>query len=186
MRKKAELLLDQPELYSVVCRLALVQTDKRGEPQPLFYTACQELKEGKGLPCQRRVDSSGFCAACNRVGKAAPRFALRCRFSDYSDNAWLTTFHEAAQQVIGLSAEQVEAMERGAGGREELEALLSSRYFRQPVRLTLRAKLETWNGEARTNISCIDARPAPRAERGRAMLEEIRERLAAGWGPSGR
>mmetsp|Transcript_136154 Transcript_136154/g.379548 ORF Transcript_136154/g.379548 Transcript_136154/m.379548 type:complete len:459 (-) Transcript_136154:87-1463(-) len=179
MRRTAEQVLHQPELYSVVCRLGLVQTQKRGETQPLFYMACQEPKEGKALPCNRRVDSSGFCAACNRAGKAAPRFNLRCRFADYADNAWLTTFHEAAQQVVGLTAEQAQAVEQGEAGREELEATIAAKYFRQPLRLTLRAKLDSYNGEARTNITCIDARPVPRGERGRAMLQEIRERLAA-------
>merc|ERR1711972_238861 len=77
MRQLSEQVLDQPELCSVVCRLALVQLQKKDEVQPLYYTACQEFKEGKSLPCNRRVDSSGFCASCNRAGKAAPRFNLR-------------------------------------------------------------------------------------------------------------
>jgi len=180
MRRLSEQVMHQPELFSTVCRLCIVQMQKRGEPQPLTYNACQEPKEGKGLPCNRRVDSSGFCASCNRAGKSAARFNLRCRFSDFGDNAWLTTFHEAAQQVVGMTAEQAHAMETGEGGREELEATIAAKYFRQPMRLTLRAKLDTYNGEARTNITCIDARPVPRGERGRAMLHEIQERLNAG------
>jgi len=177
MRKKTELLLDQPELFSVVCRLGLVQTTKRGEPQPLLYTACQELKEGKALPCNRRVDSTGFCAACNKAGKAAPRFNLRCRFADFADNAWLTTFHEAAQLVAGMTAEQAQGIEQGPGGREALDAAIAGKYFNQPLQLTVRAKLDTYNGEARTNVTCIDARPVQRGEHGRAMLQEIREKL---------
>mmetsp|Transcript_42543 Transcript_42543/g.131768 ORF Transcript_42543/g.131768 Transcript_42543/m.131768 type:complete len:456 (+) Transcript_42543:51-1418(+) len=180
MRLASDQVLQQPELYSVVCRLALVQFSKKGETQPLFYEACQELREGKSLPCNRRVDSSGFCPSCNRAGKSAPRLNLRCRFADCGDVAWLTTFHEAAQQVIGLTAEQVQALERGEGGRETLEAAIMMRYFSQPLQVTLRAKLDTYNGEARTNVSCIDARPVPRGERGRAMLREVREMLAEG------
>nr|QDO16188.1 replication protein A 70 kDa DNA-binding subunit [Lingulodinium polyedra] len=180
LRSASEQVLHQPELFSVVCRLALVQFSKKGETQPLYYEACQELREGKSLPCNRRVDSSGFCPSCNRAGKSAPRLNLRCRFADCGDVAWLTTFHEAAQQVISLTAEQVQALERGEGGRETLEAAIMTRYFSQPLQVTLRAKLDTYNGEARTNVSCIDARPVPRGERGRAMLREVREMLAEG------
>merc|ERR1712226_1159208 len=111
LRRAADGVLDQPEYYRVVCRLALVQMQKQGEAQPLHYLACQEPREGTNLSCNRRVDSSGFCAACNRAGKAAPRLNIRCRFGDYSDSAWITTFHEPAQQVLGMTAEHVQEIE---------------------------------------------------------------------------
>jgi len=179
VRRMSEQLLQTTETYSVHCRLALVQMQKKGEPQPLYYMACQELKEGRALPCNRRVDSSGFCAACNRAGKAAARFNLRCRFSDCGDNAWLTTFHEAAQQVIGITSEEAERLEQGEGGREALESAIMGKYFNQPMQVTLRAKLDTYNGESRTNITCIDARPVSCGERGRALLKEVSEFIAA-------
>eukprot|EP00413_Alexandrium_margalefii_P017063 CAMPEP_0204531998 /NCGR_PEP_ID=MMETSP0661-20131031/11482_1 /ASSEMBLY_ACC=CAM_ASM_000606 /TAXON_ID=109239 /ORGANISM="Alexandrium margalefi, Strain AMGDE01CS-322" /LENGTH=461 /DNA_ID=CAMNT_0051538197 /DNA_START=54 /DNA_END=1439 /DNA_ORIENTATION=+ len=183
LRQLSEQVVDQPELCSVVCRLALVQLQKKGEVQPLCYTACQELKEGRSLPCNRRVDSSGFCASCNRAGKATPRFNLRCRFADFGDNAWLTTFHEAAEQVVGMTAQQAQSIEQGEGGREALDAAIAGTYFSRPLQLTVRAKLDTYNGEARTNVTCIDARPVPRGEHGRAMLREMRQRWLDASGP---
>merc|ERR1712113_372954 len=144
MRRATSQLGDKTEYYSIPCRLAIVQTKKQGEIQPLFYIACQEAIEGRTLPCQRRVDSSGFCAACNRAGKAAPRLNIRVRVSDHEDSAWLTTFHEAAQQVLGVTAEEVQAME--TNDREELEALLATKYFNQPLQVTLRAKLDSYQG----------------------------------------
>jgi len=178
MRLATAGLASQPEHYSIVCRLAIVQTRKQGEVQPLYYTACQEHKEGTTLPCNRRVDGSGFCASCNRAGKVAPRLNLRCRFSDFEDSAWLTTFHEAAQDVLGLKSEEVESLETGTGGREALEAAVSSKYFNQPLQITLRAKLDSYQGESRTNVTCIDARPVSRGDRGRVMLKEISDMLA--------
>merc|ERR1719210_1460814 len=178
LRRAAEQVMHQPELFSIVCRLAMVQMQKRGEPQPLFYTACQELKEGRPLPCNRRVDSSGFCASCNRAGKAAPRFNLRCRFVDPTDGAWLTTFHDGAQRLLGMTAEEAGNMERGEGGREALEAAVRGRYLDEPLQVTVRAKMESYNNEVRTGTSCVDARPVQRGEHGRAMLRELNEMLA--------
>jgi len=172
-----QVLTTDTEIYSVVCRLALVQLQKRGETQPLSYNACQEPKQGRSLPCNRRVDSSGFCASCNRVGNVAARFNLRCRFADARDNAWLTTFHEAAEQVIGLKAEEAQNLEQGSGGREALEGAIVAKYFEAPLQLTVRAKSETYNGEARTSVSCIDARPVPHGQHGRAMLKEVLEHV---------
>merc|ERR1712217_54132 len=122
MRRASESLSEQPQYFSILCRLSAVQTRKQGETQPLHYLACQEPKEGTTLPCNRRVDPAGFCASCNRAGKAAPRLNIRCRFMDFADSAWITTFHEAAQQVLDLKAEEVQSMEGGEGGRESLES----------------------------------------------------------------
>merc|ERR1719243_332613 len=120
---------------------------KQGETQPLVYMGCQEPKEGNGLPCNRRLDSSGFCASCNRAGKAAPRLNVRCRFADYGDSCWLTTFHEPAQKVLGLTGERCRELEEGAGGREALEAAVRNQFFGELLQVTVRAKLDTYNGE---------------------------------------
>jgi replication factor A1 len=182
LRLATERLGFQPELYSVVSRLALVQLRKQGEVQPLHYMACQEPKEGNGFPCNRRVDEQGFCAPCNRAGKVAPRLNLRCRFVDFEDQAWLGSFHEGATKILGMSGEEVRALEqnaaeKGEGGREELEALIRKRYFAHPMNLIIRAKLDTYNGETRPATSIIDARPVSRPDHGRQMLKEIRELL---------
>lgn len=178
MKRATEQVLEQAQYFTCVSRLALVQTRKQGEVQPLYYMACQEPKEGNGLPCNRRVDAEGFCASCNRAGKAAPRFNLRCRFSDYGDSSWLTTFHEGAVKVLGQTADEARALETGEGGREALEASIRARYFGEPLQVTVKAKLDSYNGEPRTNATCIDVRPVNRVHHGRAMLQQIREMLA--------
>jgi len=177
MRQAAELVSSQPEVFSITCRLAAVQTTKQGQPQPLIYMACQEPRTGSSLPCQKRVGEDGFCAACNRAGKAAPRLNIRCRFSDFADSAWLTTFHEAAQKVLDSSAEQLKETE-GEGGRDALEATIRKRLFHEPLQLTIRAKQDSYNGEQRTNITCSDARPVNRGAHGRSLLSGIREMLS--------
>jgi replication factor A1 len=183
MKLAADQLTSQPEIFTATTRLALVQTRKQGEPQSLYYKACQEPKEGRGLPCNKRVDETGFCASCNRGNaKTAPRVTLRCRFVDAEDQAWLTTFHEAATKVLGMSAEEVSkledaAAEKGEAGREELENAIRKTYFGKPIRLTVRGKLDTYNGESRPNFSVIDAKPVSYSERGREMLKDVHDFL---------
>lgn len=176
--KASATVFGQSEIYSIVCRLAMVQTRRQGDIQPLHYLACQELKEGNGLPCNRRVDESHFCAACNKTGKVAPRYNLRCLFVDFGDSAWLTTFHEGAQRILGMDSTVAREMElSGDGGRAKVEAAIRGRYFDLPFQATLRAKPDTFNGEVRTNITCIDARPVQRREHARFLLREIQEML---------
>jgi len=185
IRLASERLSAQPELFNVVARLALVQTRKQGEIQPLHYMACQEIKEGgyKNQTCNKRVDESGFCAACNRAGKVAPRMNVRCRFVDFEDQAWLSSFHEGATKILGISGEEIRALElaateKGEAGREELDAKIRQNYFAKPMQVTVRAKMDSYNGESRVNVSIVDARPVSYGEHGRQMLKDIHELLA--------
>jgi len=180
MRVRAEHVGEQMEHYSFTGRLAVVQTRKQGEQVPLHYIACMEPKEGRGLPCNRRVDSSGFCAACNRAGKTQVKLNARCRFTDFDDSCWLTTFHEAAVSVLGMSGEELGSIDSGAEGREGLEKVLRARYFAEPLEITVRAKLDMYQGEPRANVTCVGAIPVDRPVRGRKLLAEIKEMLTSG------
>lgn len=182
IRQVVETIPEKPELYNVVSRLAIVQTRKQGEIQPLTYLACTNPKEGSSLLCNRRVDESGFCSACGRNGKPTARLNVRCRFVDFADSAWLTTFHEAAEKVVGLTADEVRVLEAevSQGDDRKIDESLKSRYYMShPFQITIRAKADSYNGEVRTNISCVDARPVPRREHGRKMLDEINAMLGA-------
>jgi replication factor A1 len=179
LRRKVERVGEQMEFYSFTGRLAIVQTRKQGEEVPLHYVACAEPKEGNGLPCNRRVDTSGHCAACNRAGKTNVRLNARCRFSDFADSVWLTTFHEAAVGVFGMSGEELAAVDISAdGGRERLETIFRQRSFLEPLEITARAKLDTYQGEAKSNVTCIQVTPVNYGVRGRKMLADIQELFA--------
>uniref|UniRef100_A0A7S1AXU8 Replication factor A C-terminal domain-containing protein n=1 Tax=Noctiluca scintillans TaxID=2966 RepID=A0A7S1AXU8_NOCSC len=109
---------------------------------------------------------------------------LRCRFVDAQDGVWLTTFHEAAQQVLGMTADELhvaerEARENGEGGREALESRIKAQYFAKPLQVTVRAKVDMYNGERRSNVTCVSACAVQPAESGRKMLAEIENMLAA-------
>jgi len=158
LRHKAERVGEQPEVYSFTGRLTHVQLRKQGENVPIHYVACAEPKEGNGLPCNRRVDAGGYCAACNRAGKTKIKLNARCRYADFGDSLWLTTFDEAATQVFGISGDELAAMDNSAeGGRDRLEAALRQRCFLETFEITARAKL------AKRDLHCGFACEARRA-----------------------
>ena len=78
-----------------------------------------------------------------------------------------------------MSASKVAELDGGGDGREKLDAALLQMYFAEPMELTVRAKIDTWNGEARPNATCVGASPVNRREHGRRLLTEIQEMLAA-------
>jgi len=170
-------LTAQPELYTLYCRLSTVQTRKQGEAQPLTYTACAEPKEGNGLPCNRRLDGSGYCNFCSKAGKTSLKMTLRCNFIDAMDSFWVTTFHEASEKVVNMKATQVQDIEQQQG-REAVETALKDTYYGDLMQVTIRAKQESYNGELRPNVACVSAQPVNLGERGRSMLGEIRDMIA--------
>lgn len=183
LRLAAERLNSQPEIFSIVTRLAGVQTRKQGEAVPLCYMACVEKNTTNGYSCNKRVDEQGFCASCNRTGKSEPRVTMRCSFVDFGANAWLTSFHESSTRLLGMNGDEMKtletaAKEKGEAGREELESVLRKKYFGAPMQLTVRAKMDSYNGEARANVTVIDASPVKYGEHGRQMLKNIQDILA--------
>lgn len=181
IRDISESLPENTEFYSVAARLAIVQTQKQGQKQPLSYMACTAPREGTSLLCNKRVSEDGTCPVCGSVGKATARLNIRCKFVDFSDSVWMGTFHEGATSILGMTAEEVNALEKNSSEENSaLEEKLKLRYYMgTPFQVTVRAKTETYQGEARTAINCIDARPVSRAEQGRRMLAEIHQMVGA-------
>jgi len=183
MRKISESLPAQPVTMNAIVRLATIQTRKQGEPQPLTYIACSNPREKSTLLCNRRVNDDGVCPACGSVGKGVARLNVRAQFVDYSNSAWLTTFNEGAQHVLGMQAEEVLALERESTSEDDgkiskLNDVLKQKYYNaSPIQITIRAKTDSYNGEMRANISCIDAKTVNRVDHGKRMLGEIQEML---------
>merc|ERR1712048_410772 len=175
----AESLPDNSDIYKVTGRLSLVQTQKRDQRQPLSYLACSAPRDGTQLLCNKRVDETGTCPVCGSVGKGVARLNIRCKFVDYTDSAWMTTFHEGAESLLGMSGEAVLALEqRSTGDVNEVEETLKQRYYLGvPHQFTIRAKTDSYQGESRCNVSCIGARPVQLAEHGKHLLSEIHQML---------
>jgi len=183
IRQRTEMLMsEQQQVYKVMARVNVALTKKQGEKVTLHYMACAETREGQygALPCNKRVDESGFCALCNKHGKTVCRLNARVKYSDYSDAMWFGTFHEACEQVLSMPADKFKELDTGADGQDKVEAMLKQLYFDQPFELVVKAKLDSYNGEPRTNTTVGTAMPVNRRDRGRKMLSEIQEMLAVG------
>merc|ERR1712151_1199045 len=66
-------LPESSEFYNIPARVAIVQTSKQGQRQPLSYKACSAPREGTQLLCNKRVDEMGRCPVCGSVGKGVAR-----------------------------------------------------------------------------------------------------------------
>jgi len=177
VRELTSRFLETTETFNVSARLSLVQTQKQGERQPLSYMACAVQREGSSLRCNKRVDETGRCPACGSIGKGEARLNMRCQFADSTDSTWMTTFHEGATAVLGMSADDIRSLESQT--TDELEDKLRQSYYSIPLHLTVRAKGEVYQGQPRTSISCVNARALDCADHSDRLLAEIRHMLGA-------
>merc|ERR1712093_386564 len=107
VRQFAETLPETPKMYNVTARLAYVQQTRQGERQPLAYLACSNQREGTSLTCNKRISDTGECPVCGSIGKGVARLNIRCNFVDFADATWMTTWHEGAQELLGLTGNEV-------------------------------------------------------------------------------
>lgn len=159
------------QVFTVFARLQMVQLSRQGEPMPLYYKACQESKGN--LTCWKRVDDNGFCVGCNRMVRHELKMNIRCHYSDSQDSNWIGTFHDPAVAILGMDADDL-AEKQAQGGREAVDTSVMAQYYARPWQLMVRAKRDA----DRITVGVMDACPVDLPERGRDLLQEVREMLA--------
>jgi len=174
LRSAIELVGEKPEYFNTVARLQRIQFRAREEKKMIYYTACAEPK-ANGLPCNRKVLEDGSCPVCDKQGKTSVRLIPRCLFADSSDGFWFSTFDNAGQAVLGYTGEEVRDMDKGG---DKLEDMLQTKYNMAPFKLSLRARREDYQGERKSRVDCIDAKPVSWSEHGRTLLKEVMDAIA--------
>lgn len=56
--------------------------------------------------------------------------------------------------------------------------MIRKTYFAKPMKITVRAKMDSYQGESRADVSIIEASPVSHKEHGRQMLSEIQGLLS--------
>ena len=158
----------QREVLEVTCRLTAVQTQKNGEDQELYYMACQEIKHDVGLPCNRKVGPGNICPTCDKAVNPEPRLRLRCQFADLEDSIWVTTFHEASLQLLGLTGMDLDRMDRN-----RTEQTIQAIQYQQVFKLCLLLKPEIYQGQSRASLTCAHAQRVSIQNHSVGMLKEI-------------
>ena len=85
------------------------------------------------------------------------------------------SFSPAAEKVLGSTAESI--VELSQQSEEICEEALKDTYYDEMLELQLRAKPDTWGGEARTNVTCVGAQRISSREHTRMLLKEIHQLL---------
>ncbi|CAE8654338.1 unnamed protein product [Polarella glacialis] len=181
---------DQAEYFSVVARLARVGS-RSGK---LVYRACggEQEVDGRSAICgaplcgssgsglvgdtTEAAGASGECLVCGSTTKGVPRLMMPCLFTDDEDSLGVQVFHDAAEQLLGLTAEEVEVLQQGS--QESFDARLQQQCSSEAWQLTLRTFMLKKQGQSVPAAACIDAFPVACQGHAWQLLKDVKQALA--------
>jgi len=160
---------DKPEYYSARGIITLMQKDKA------LYMACGNQTDGR--ICQKKVqdqnDGTYRCEKCNITSPTFNwRIILTMATADCTDNEWIQVFHDQAEQVLSISAEELGAL--FVNDRAAYDKIFSAATF-QRFTMRLRAKADFYNDDQRVRHSLVSAVPIDYKEYNKKMIQDLEE-----------
>lgn len=151
---------DRPEYFNARASILYVR------PGTLYYTACPT--------CNKKVLDDGEGWRCERCDRSYPepvrRYIFSANVADFSDDLWISGFNEIGQQLIGMTADQLDAIRTENEG--EFKAVLQ-RVVGQMYTFNCRAKQEMYNDTSRMRYTVTRAVPVDFAQAGHELVDMI-------------
>ena len=152
-----------------------------------LYPACSiQLQDGgpRGpRTCNKKVllqdDGSYFCDRCNQATAATFRFIMGFQVRDHTGNWWTSSFDEIGQQLLGMTAREVNDLGEG----EEAEGTWNAaiRLLREEERVfVLRVSEDNYNDEQRTRATIQAAKVLDYVQESNTLISQIRQMQGAG------
>ena len=158
---------DKPDFVSVKGSVSFIKHDQDDGP---WYTACP------GDGCNKKVTQSmGDTWQCEKCARdymtCNRRYILTASLADHTGTHWISLFDEAAQLLLGHTAEELHQM-KVAGDDASYERVFSDALFKQYV-AKLRVKQEMVNDEPRLKSTALSMTPINFAAESKQLLHAI-------------
>ncbi|KAI5079625.1 hypothetical protein GOP47_0005104 [Adiantum capillus-veneris] len=175
MRKTVSQIKDEglgrsgrPDWVAVKGSISFVKTDK------FCYTACPLIVMDR--PCNRKVtirsDNKWYCDRCDKLlDDCEYRYLLSLQVQDHTGVTWVTAFQEAAEDILGVSAKELQSWKGEEDWRFEdviHKVLFTQRLFK------LKVKEETYNDELSVKCSVLRAEQLNYHSENKVVLDSIR------------
>ncbi|XP_072382559.1 replication protein A 70 kDa DNA-binding subunit isoform X1 [Diabrotica undecimpunctata] len=156
---------EKGDYYKAIATVLLVKADN------IVYRACPTAECNKKV-----VDMENSMYRCEKCNREFPNFKYRLLASmnvgDHTGNQWVSMFSSEAEKILGMTAEEVgQTLEHN---KEEIANIVDRAHFKV-FTLTCRAKIETYNDEARLKTVCIRVDPINYEEYSALLTEKIQQ-----------
>ncbi|XP_056629805.1 replication protein A 70 kDa DNA-binding subunit [Diorhabda sublineata] len=159
---------DKGDYYQAKATILLVKAEN------IIYKACPTAECNKKI-----IDLENSMYRCEKCNREFPNFKYRLLASmnvgDHTGNQWVSMFSSEVEKILGMTAEEVgQALEHN---KEEVANIVDRAHFKEYL-LKCRAKIETYNDEARLKTVCIKVDPVNYEEYNSFLIEKIQQLIA--------
>ncbi|RZC59909.1 hypothetical protein C5167_007208 [Papaver somniferum] len=153
---------EKPQFFSIKACISFIKPE-----QLMWYQACKT--------CNKKVTtghvSGYFCDGCQKnVDKYSLRYILALRVSDPSGEAWVSTFNDQAEKILGCSADELDKIKQ----QDEKEFHLKLKQATwTPHLFRVSVAQNEYNGEKRQRITIRAEAPLDFAVESKYLLEEM-------------
>lgn len=166
--KEEQLGFDKPAYFRSRATVTYFKNDMN---KPPWYAACPSAS------CNKKVTSDNqggwFCEKCNRSYDGyEPRYILNMILSDATGGEWATAFNEQGEQLLGISAKELEEFVH-SGNEQAFAEVFKRANFKDYV-FKLRCKVDTTqDGDQRQRVSLMQAQPLDFKAESTHLLAEL-------------
>lgn len=161
---------EKPAFFSIRGNISFIKAD-----QAMWYRACKT--------CNKKVtegmDAGYWCESCQKNdAECNLRYIMVAKVSDASGEAFISTFNEEAEKIIGCPAEELDNL-RSQDGEENPYAMKLKKATWIPHLMRVSVSQNEYNGEKRQRITARAVVPVDFAVESKFLLEDISKMIAS-------
>ncbi|XP_035220738.1 replication protein A 70 kDa DNA-binding subunit-like [Stegodyphus dumicola] len=127
--------------------------------------------------CKKKViDMNNGIYRCEKCSREYNEFKWRLLLSisvaDFTENQWVTCFQEAAECILGITAEELGSLKES--NEERYNDVLTDANFKSYI-FKLRTKMETFNEESRLKTAVVSASPVDPVSYTKKIMADIKQ-----------
>ncbi|RHZ81738.1 hypothetical protein Glove_117g547 [Diversispora epigaea] len=136
-----------------------------------YYPACANAGCNKKVSDENR-DDGWYCEKCGRTfSEPNYRYIASISVADYTDSAWFQCFNDAAEIILGISANDLRQLKGDDDSAHD--AIFEKAYFK-PYIFRCRAKIENYNDISRVRYTVANISPVDYITQSNEMLRNIK------------
>nr|CAD7429216.1 unnamed protein product [Timema monikensis] len=156
---------EKPDYFNCKATVLLVRSENA------TYRACPQGDCNKKV-----VDMGNDMYRCEKCQAEYPNFKYRLLLSlclgDWTSNQWVTCFQEVAEEILGVTAQEV-------GTAENTDQNMYNSFFKNATFKSfifkLRAKMEFYNDERRLKVTIVQVKPINFKEYNITLMDNIKK-----------
>ncbi|KAF8399600.1 hypothetical protein HHK36_015469 [Tetracentron sinense] len=155
---------NKPVFFSIKAYISFIKPE-----QPMWYRACKTCNK----KVTEAIGSGYWCEGCQKNDDECNlRYIMVVKVSDASGEAWISTFNEQAEKIIGCSAEELDRMKSQEGDENSYQLKLKEATW-VPHLFRVSVTQSEYMNEKRQRITARAQAPLDFAAESRFLLEEI-------------